>query len=488
VFRKLKFDIADSPVTSLVRWPCGSLVCVNLDLIPRQVVNSAFRTNLPFFAIACIILLAGACALALARLRSRDRLLLWVGVFSMLYAIRLFIQNELVRDAFNSPGKEYIPWGLCITYLINIPYALFARELLGRGWKGTIAIWLWLDVAFAIIAIPSVLFAPQVHWIDSINSLLVVSGTVLIVLHVLIRRRTDNPLAASLLGPLIIFGVFIVLENNGVRPAGHSIEPIGFLVLVAALASIALRRAMTTERKLIDVEQELTTARRIQNSIIPQLSPAFTGVRCAMRYQPMTSVAGDFFDFLVSSDDVLTILVADVSGHGVPAALVACMLKICFAAQKNNAANPAAILAGLSVMLRDSLGGQYVTAACVSIDTKSRTLNYAGAGHPPTLLVRGATGELMLLAENGLFIGPFPKATYANISIPFHTGDRLLLYTDGITEASSPAGEEFGREKLEQFLVRSKDSEPAVVLDRLFEQITTNDQQDDLTAVLVHLA
>ena len=85
---------------------------------------------------------------------------------------------------------------------------------------------------------------------------------------------------------------------------------------------------MTTERKLIDVEQELTTARRIQNSIIPQLPPAFTGVRCAMRYQPMTSVAGDFFDFLVFSDDVLTILVADVSGHGVPAALVAFLHEI----------------------------------------------------------------------------------------------------------------------------------------------------------------
>jgi sigma-B regulation protein RsbU (phosphoserine phosphatase) len=460
---------------------------VNPDLIPRQVVISALRTNLPFFAIACVILLAGAFALALARLRSRDRLLLWVGVFSMLYGTRLLIENELVRNAFNAPGNEYKPWAVCMSYLINIPFALFARELLGRGWKGIIGIWLWLGVAFAIIAIPSALFAYQVHWIDFINSLLVVSGTVLIVLHVLMERHRGNPLAASLLWPLLIFGAFIVLENKGVKPFGLNVESIGFLVLLAALASIALRRAMTTERKLIDVEQELTTARRIQNSIIPQLPPAFKGVRCATRYQPMTSVAGDFYDFLTSSDDVLTILVADVSGHGVPAALVACMLKICFAAQRNNATNPATILAGLSVMLRDSLGGQYVTAACVAIDRKARTLTYAGAGHPPSLLVRGETGELMLLAENGLFIGPFPKATYANISVPFHAGDRLLLYTDGITEASSATGEEFGRERLEQFLVRSNDSEPAAVLDRLFEQITTNCQQDDLTAVLVHL-
>ena len=93
----------------------------------------------------------------------------------------------------------------------------------------------------------------------------------------------------------------------------------------------------------------------------------------------------------------------------------------------------------------------------------------------------------MLLAENGLFIGPFPKATYANISVPFHIGDRLLLYTDGITEANGPAGEEFGQARLGQFLLRSNESEPAATLDRLFDQITAGSQQDDLTAVLVHL-
>lgn len=307
------------------------------DLIPRQVVNSALRINLPFFAIACIILLGGAFSFALARLRSRDRLLFWVGVFSTLYGVRLLVQNELVRDAFNRPGNEYIPWALCITYVINIPFALCARELLGRGWKGTIAIWLWLSVAFAIIAIPTAFLAYNVYWVGFMNGLLVVSGTVLMLLHVLVEGRSGNSLAASLLWPLLTFGVFIVLENKGIRVGGRSVEPVGFLILLGALASIAVRRALATERKLIDVEQELSTARRIQDSIIPQSPPSVKGIRVAARYQPMTSMAGDFYDFLTSSNGVLTILVADVSGHGVPAALVACMLKVCFAAQKNNA-------------------------------------------------------------------------------------------------------------------------------------------------------
>jgi phosphoserine phosphatase RsbU/P len=460
---------------------------VNPDLIPRDVVNSALRANLPYFAIGCIILLGGACSLALARLRSRDRLLLWVGVFATFYGARLLLQNELVRDAFNSPGTAYVPWALCITYLINIPFALFALELLGRGWKRGIALWLWVCVAFATVAIPTAFFAHTVYWVGPMNGVIVVGGTVLILLHVAAEHRAGHSLAASLLWPLLVFGIFVLLENKGVTIAGRRVEPIGFLILLGGLASIAVRRALSRERELIDVQQELSTARRIQSSIIPERPPAVQGIRIATRYRPMTSVAGDFYDFLTSPDEVLTILVADVSGHGVPAALVSCMLKVCFAAQKDNAADPAAILSGLSGMLRGSIGGQYVTAACAAIDRKARTVTYSGAGHPPALLARGETGELVLLNENGLFIGPFPNATYANVSVPFEIGDRLLLYTDGITEADHPAGGEFGCERLAQFLVTSVETEPAATLDRLFGQITATSQQDDLTAVLVHI-
>jgi sigma-B regulation protein RsbU (phosphoserine phosphatase) len=458
---------------------------VSSDAITREVVISALRANLPFFGSACIILLAGVCALLLARLRSRDRLLLWVGIFSVLYGARLFLENELVRVAFNAHGHGYVPWTLCITYVINIPYALFARELLGRGWKGAIGLWLWLTVGFAVIAIPAAFFAYSARWTDLANSVLVVSGTLLILLHVLARgRRAENSLAASLLWPLLVFSILVVLENKGVRPGGINMEPVGFLILLAGLASVATRRALATERKLIDVEQELATARRIQNSIIPPVPRGVRSVRLATRYQPMTSVAGDFYDFLDTGNGLLTILVADVSGHGVPAALVASMLKVSFAAQRERANNPAGILAGLSTMLQKSLGGQYVTAACASIDTQARVITYAGAGHPPSLFLRRHTGEIVHLAENGLLIGPFPTATYTNISLPFHSGDKLLLYTDGIVEASGPDGQEFGRDRLESFLLKGADQDPEEFLDSLFQRISAVAQQDDLTAVL----
>ncbi|HEX7358994.1 MAG TPA: SpoIIE family protein phosphatase [Bryobacteraceae bacterium] len=399
------------------------------DSIPRQAVYAALRDDLPFFGIACITFVAGILALVAARLKYRDRLFLWVGIFSVLYAIRLFLENDLVRDAFNVPGADVASWTLCITYVIPIPYALFARELFGRGWKGSITTWLWLEIAFAIAAIPAALLFHLDHATDLTNSALVIGGTALVLSHAVARRSVSDSLAASLTWPLLIFGIFVVLENRGVLRAdqavrsggagGIDLEPVGFFILLVGLIWTALRRAFATERKLIDVEQELATARRIQASIIPETPSGLASLHIATRYQPMTSVAGDFYDFLIHGDSHLTILVADVSGHGVPAALLASMLKVCFAAQRGQANNPAAILTGLNLMLRGSLGGQYITAACAAIDTEAGIITYSGAGHPPSLLLRREARKVVELAENGLFIGPFPNANYSNGTVSF---------------------------------------------------------------------
>jgi len=457
---------------------------VSPDFISRAEVHASLRANLPFFGIACIVLVAGISSLLLASLRSRDRLLFWLGIFSILYAARLFIQNDLVRAAFNVPGRELLPVALCLTYILPIPYALFALEQFGRGWKASIKIWMWLEVAFAVVAIPAALIWHYPRETDSVNGFLIIGGTLLLLLHALFRQEGQGRFATSLTWPLFVFGILVLLENRGVRPGGVNIEPVGFLILVLGLGWAAARIALSRERKLLEVEQELATARRIQSSIIPDGSPVLASVRVAARYQPMTAVAGDFYDFLQVGENCLTILVADVSGHGVPAALVASMLKVSFAAQLARAHDPAGILASLNGMLRGSLGGQFVTAACAVIDTGAQTIVYAGAGHPPSLLLHRNTGEVERLAENGLIIGPFPQATYSSVTVPFQSGDTLLLYTDGIVEATGADGEEFGQERLEQFLLHARELEPAAVIEQLFRRIASPAQQDDLTVVL----
>jgi sigma-B regulation protein RsbU (phosphoserine phosphatase) len=243
-------------------------------------------------------------------------------------------------------------------------------------------------------------------------------------------------------------------------------------------------------RQLREIRAELETARQIQLSILPRELPAVPDLDIAARYIPMTAVAGDYYDFIVLDEKRVGILVADVSGHGMPAALIASMLKIAFATQSAWASDPARVLSGLNEALCGKFQGHYVTAAYAWIDTDRRTVRYAGAGHPPLLLKSHASGEIRALLENGLFLGYFPAAAYSCEETPFCEGDCLLLYTDGITEATDPSEEQFGQDRLQRFVEAHSDCPAADFTDALLDELAvwsgrTPDREADDDATVV---
>lgn len=443
-------------------------------------LQSALALGLPYIVAASLCLAAGLAALALSLLRSRDRLLLWIGIFATLYSLRLFLENDLVRIALGAPSLR-APID-AITYLIPIPYVLFFRELLGRGWKSSIQIWLWVQLAFAPVALLAGLVAGYSGATRIANNFLIVGGSALVLVPLLLGASAV--VSAALRYSIAAFLVVALANNLGFRIAGQNVEPLGFLVLIAGLAYSAAQRAISWDQKLAAIQSELAIARRIQTSILPRSLPAIPGLRLAASYRPMTAVAGDFYDFLPIDQHRITILVADVSGHGVPAALIASMLKVAFALEVGNATDPAAVLRSLNIILNSVLDSQFVTAACAHIDLDAHAIVYAGAGHPPALLMRHATGELVELAENGLILGPFRNASYQNIRAPFGLGDRLLVYTDGIIEATFSDGEPFGAARLREFASAQASLEPAAFADALLDAVSIGAQEDDLTVVV----
>ena len=245
------------------------------------------------------------------------------------------------------------------------------------------------------------------------------------------------------------------------------------------------------ERQLVAIRTELETARQIQQSILPGV-PSISGLDIAARYIPMTEVAGDFYDFLIIDEHRTGILMADVSGHGMPAALIASMLKIAFAAQAAHAHDPVLVLSGLNQALCGKFKGHYVTAAYALVDTNKRTLAYAGAGHPPLVLRDASTGNTRQLLENGLFLGYFPEATYSMVEIPFREGDCALLYTDGISEMMNPAEDQFGEKRLQLFLAEHPDLPASSFLAALLDTLSVwsgrasgQDPDDDVTVLAV---
>jgi phosphoserine phosphatase RsbU/P len=245
--------------------------------------------------------------------------------------------------------------------------------------------------------------------------------------------------------------------------------------------------------QLLTIRSEMETARQIQLSILPREIPSVAGLDIAARYIPMTSVAGDFYDFIPIDEKRIGILVADVSGHGMPSALIASMLKIALGAQTSCAADPARVLAGLNQSLCGKFQGHFVTAAYLLVDTEKQSLSYAGAGHPPLILRDQAAGNTRAIEENGLFLGFFPEATYTAVDMPFKDGDWAVLYTDGIMETTNLSEEQFGEDRLKLFLQSNADLSAGQFVDSLLEELSRwsdkasgREQEDDLTLLAIH--
>lgn len=247
------------------------------------------------------------------------------------------------------------------------------------------------------------------------------------------------------------------------------------------------------EMQLQTIQSEMDTARQIQLSILPREIPAIKGLDIAARYIPMTSVAGDFYDFIRIDDHRIGILVADVSGHGMPAALISSMLKIALDGQTGYALEPARVLAGLNRALCGKFQGHFVTAVYVVVDTKRQSLLYAGAGHPPLVTMDHSAGEARDFVENGLFLGTFPEATYTSIEIPFKAGDSGMLYTDGVLEMTDPSEQQFGLDRVKQFLQENQNLSVGQFVDALLDKLSQwsglasgREPEDDITLLAFH--
>jgi len=244
--------------------------------------------------------------------------------------------------------------------------------------------------------------------------------------------------------------------------------------------------------QLQTIQSEMATARQIQLSILPREIPAIKGLDIAARYIPMTAVAGDFYDFIQIDEKRIGILVADVSGHGMPAALISSMLKIALDGQTECASDPARVLAGLNKALCGKFQGHFVTAVYVVVDVEKQSIFYAGAGHPPLIFMDHSAGKARDFVENGLFLGFFPEATYSAVEIPFTAGDWGVLYTDGIPEMTDPSDEQFGLDRFKQCLQDHHDLTAAQFIDALLAELSQwsdvasgREPEDDITLLAI---
>jgi sigma-B regulation protein RsbU (phosphoserine phosphatase) len=270
------------------------------------------------------------------------------------------------------------------------------------------------------------------------------------------------------------------------------LEQPGFAVLFLGLGFVAVHHFFVNERKLHSMEQEIEIARRIQESNLPGSIDFPKGATIAARYVPMSTVAGDFYDVQTKDETGAGILIADVSGHGVGAALIGSMLKVCFATQAPHVADPARVLTEINLALQGKIETSFVTACSLFFDFKKKILRYSIAGHPPPFLLRKSDPDIIKLTHAGTMLGPFPDSVYENEELRLAKGDRLVLYTDGLTETRSRTGELFGDDRLEAVIKALAGDSPDLTADRIVEDLLKwsgrsggRSLDDDLTLIVV---
>jgi phosphoserine phosphatase RsbU/P len=470
------------------------------------VTQSQLRWQVLTVAVGVVLVVIGLAAISLFFLRrkTRDLTLIFFGLFNIMYAARLLVDRNMtiVRSLFDATPRfwEFLIWDITCTILI--PFGLFLYPLVGDQLRKFVRWMLTFQVAFSIFGIVAAPLGASIRLLHKVNNLVVLGTVLATLLFVLVRRPSlakDDALGREIrvvIKGFLIWFAFIAYTNladlNLLPAPGHDIEFLGFLTFVCCLGYVTASLAFAREERFLALNKELEIARQIQACTLPQSVPQMPGLQIAASYVPMSAVAGDFYDFIVVDEKHLGVLIADVTGHGVPAALIASMLKVAFAEQFHNAADPVRVLTGLNRSLCGKFEEHFVTAAYVFIDAEKDLMRYAGAGHPPLMLASRSSPDSRQVEENGVMLGLFPEAEYSAVEIQLHPDDRCLLYTDGAFEATNAALEEFGKLRLAQFLKTHIDLPPARFTAAFLGEIsqwaghaTGRSRDDDITLLVL---
>jgi phosphoserine phosphatase RsbU/P len=462
--------------------------------------NQAFavtRGEIGAIILGTIFLFVGLAACTIAAIRGRRgvRILVWQGIFSGMYGARLLATVPAAFDLLpRSTWASRQVVVAIITYLI-LPFAvLFWMEMSTGALRRVLQVTLFAASLNAVAATVSALLSPSFGRFMAYNHVVVVLFLLpLAIVNAVPGLAERYMLIESRILTLATSCVAWVAVYNNLKdfvhlPYNPSVEPVSFAVFVLLLGYVAADKVFRDERRLLALENELAIAREIQASILPSCVPEINNLRIYAAYRPMTAVAGDFYDFIVVDQNRAGFLVADVSGHGVPAALIASMIKVAVQSVVSCAHSPCEVLGGLNSILTQQLHDQFVSAAYLWLDTENHRAWYSAAGHPPLLHWR--EGKLERIESNGFLFGFAPDSDYPICDIPIKPADRFVLYTDGVTEPENAKGESFGDHRLEEILRQNQSCSPSELADELIAQIghwrpASTTQQDDITLIVV---
>lgn len=273
-----------------------------------------------------------------------------------------------------------------------------------------------------------------------------------------------------------------VVEGLNAGAEEYLVKPFKEPELVARVSSMLRMKSLYDQvaQAKATMEEELLLAQVMQASLLPAKFPYQDKVTFTSRYEAAAAVGGDFFDALDFGDGKVGMVVADVAGHGPSAALIVAMIKVMFFSSLHDEPSPAAITNKLNAQLLDLIPpDKFVTLFLGIYDTREKTLRYIRAGHPlPFLLKRN--GAIEPLKAAGDIVGMFDEVTFEEKTLTLESGDRIIGYSDGIIEACSSNGQQYGMGRLAKLIVKLRDLDANCLLDSVIADVKSFSDSESL--------
>lgn len=306
------------------------------------------------------------------------------------------------------------------------------------------------------------------------------------------RYRTSSFISVPILVDEQVTGLLNVADKKNGNPFDQF--ELKVLTTIAAQLSSAIQRldARSREIEIRMYRKDLETAANIQRNSLPEIPSEIAGVKMAAGYEACREVGGDFYDFHYHSENLMSFVMADVSGKGVPAALFMEYSKTLLGAHIPRLIHPVKSLTEVNAeLIRNSRMGLFVTVMLVQVERDLDRLRIASAGHNHQILYRARTGRIESLSGQGPPLGTFEGAEYREKIYHYEKGDLLVLYTDGISEAQKQNFEQYGEDRLFDLIRRVGHLEPSDIVKEIFADVNSfiagAEQMDDATVMVVRL-
>ncbi|HBS03361.1 MAG TPA: hypothetical protein DEA96_00245 [Leptospiraceae bacterium] len=277
------------------------------------------------------------------------------------------------------------------------------------------------------------------------------------------------------------------MENGANDYISRPVDRVELLSRVQML--LELRDSILERERLLSFEKELDVARSIMQRLIPAQLALPDGFDGSVLYLPAGTIGGDIYDF--QNGDWFNLLIADVTGHGVPAALYASMVKIAHTvALREGKSSPAEILESIHGTIRNQLSEHFVTAGYLRIHPESQSLQYSRAGHLPLLIHRRASNDFTELNPGGRLLGLVDELNLEKEEIQLQSGDRIFCYTDGIHESVTESGLHFGEKEFKELAAKCRELGPDQTIQRITDRLSELSElaeqiEDDRTMILI---